>query len=323
MNNSASPLKPLKKIAKSLLPERALRLRLRRRWHAMASKHGLTLSFRQDFSELSRGLKVLRIGAHHGIYIPHMSESFDYYFNSVLPVQQGKYSVVDLSGPRYHRLIGFDELPLMFPSHSEPYVTTSQYLDFAGLGEGKVVLDIGAYAGVTSIIFARLVGASGKVFALEADRNNIACAKENILLAARWFDLHNIELIDSAVWSHTGVLEFSTEGAMGSSAVSIVGTGRGPAIKVPCTTIGDFCTSRAITRVDFIKMDIEGAEIEVLKASQDVLSQLKPRLIIEPHYVDGVMSTDRCRDILLGCGYRVDVISQTGLSTPLIEATQR
>jgi FkbM family methyltransferase len=209
----------------------------------------------------------------------------------------------------------------MFPSLSEPYITTSQYLDFAVLGEGKIVLDIGAYAAVTSIIFARLVGASGKVFAFEADIENSICARENIRLAEQWFDLHNIELIESAVWSHSGELDFSTEGTMGSSAISIVGPGRGISIKVPCTTIADFCASRAIDQIDFIKIDIEGGEIEVLKASQDVLTQLKPRMIVEPHYVDGSMSTDRCREILLRCGYRVNLIPQFGSSTPLLEAT--
>jgi FkbM family methyltransferase len=310
----------MKQILKSLVPASAHRKRERQRLLRLARKAGLELSFRQDFTEVTRGQKVLRVAAQHAIYLPHIIDSFDYYFDSVFPVQVSGRLLVDLSGPRYHRLVGFSDIPLMFPSHTEPYVTTDQYLEFANLSEGKIVLDIGAYAAVTSIIFARLVGNSGSVFSFEADKNNIVCASENLRLARKWFNLQNITLVESAVWSHSNGLDFSSEGTMGSSAVSIVGPGRGSLVRVPSTTIEDFCVSRGLDRLDFVKIDIEGGEIEALQASQQILSRLKPRLIIEPHYVAGEMSTDRCRKILDGYGYTTELIPQLGSSTPLIAA---
>jgi len=311
----------MKKIAKPLLPGWIFRVRARHHLSSIAKKYGMTLSFHQDFSELTRGPKVLRIAANQTIYIPGMIESFDLYFDSVVPIQVGNRFIVDLSGPRYHRLIGFDELPLMFPSQSEPFVTTTQYLEFANLTEGQVAFDLGAYAGVASIVFAQRVGKSGAVFAFEADPNNFLCAAENIRLARQWLDVHNITLVESAVWSHREGLEFSTEGTMASSAASIIGRGRGSVIRVASTTIADFCASRGIDKVDFIKMDIEGAEIEVLKASQQILTRLKPRLIVEPHLVESRMSTDPCCEILANCGYKIRLIQQIGFSVPLIEAT--
>src|SRR5207302_1853328 len=113
----------------------------------------------------------------HAIYIPHMIESFDYYINSVVPVREGGKQIVDMSGPRYHRLIGYGDIPFLFPSQTEPYETTREYFEFAGLTEGQTVLDIGAYWGVTSIIFAQLFGPRGQVFAFEADERNCECAK--------------------------------------------------------------------------------------------------------------------------------------------------
>jgi FkbM family methyltransferase len=305
----------------SLLPRWILRAKTKYHLSNMARRYGLTLSFHQDFSDLIRGAKVLRIAANHAIYLPHMIESFDYYFDSVVPIQLDKNLVVDLSGPRYHRLIGFDAFPVMFPSHSEPYVTTAQYLDFANLQEGDVVFDIGAYAAITSIIFARLVGKTGSVFAFEADRQNLLCAHENLRLAAQWLDIANVSLVETAVWSHGEGIEFSNEGTMGSSAVSVVGRGRGDVSRVPSTTIADFCASRRIEKVDFVKIDVEGAEIEVLKPSKEILSRFKPRVIIEPHYVGGASSIERCREMLTSYGYSVRLVNQFGSTTPLIAAS--
>jgi FkbM family methyltransferase len=58
-------------------------------------------------------------------------------------------------------------------------------------------------------------------------------------------------------------------GVGASSAVSIVGVRRGNIVQIPTTTLSAFCKERRIERVDFIKMDIEGAEVEVLESSRE------------------------------------------------------
>ena len=310
----------LKSLIKKFVPERLLERRRNSARKELAAKTGLALIIDRTFFELKRGGKSLRLSSEHWIYLPHMIESFDYYYDSVVPITLGSQSVVDMSTPRYHELIGFDDFPIMFPSHIEPYITTAQYLDFANLREGDVVLDVGAYAAVTSIVFSKLVGQTGRVFAFEADVQNQACADRNIRLAERVWNIRNISLIDKAIWSHSDGIEFSTEGAMGSSAVAITGRGRGHIIKVPSTTLPDFCKTYSIDKIDFIKIDIEGGEIEVLENSKDMLRQFKPKLIVEPHYVNDELSTRRCIEILQEIGYRVTLMEQFGSSTPLIAA---
>lgn len=295
-------------------------MRLRSQRKKLAAKAGLDLMIDRTFFDLRRGLKSLRVSSNHWIYLPHIIESFDYYYDSVVPISLGNQSVVDMSTPRYHDLIGFDEFPLMFPSHIEPYVTTTQYLDFAKLREGDTVLDIGAYAAVTSIIFSELVGIKGTVFAFEADRDNLTCALRNIKMAQRLRGFTNIKLIEKAVWSNSNGIEFSNEGAMGSSAVAITGHGRGPVTNVPSITLSDFCAISAIDKIDFIKIDIEGGEIEVLENSKDVLLRFAPKLIVEPHYVGGELSTERCCKILREIGYQSALIEQFGSAVPLIAA---
>lgn len=284
---------------------------------------GLRLIARDLFYDLERNGTVLRIRRSHAIYLQHMIENFDYYVDSVEPLQIDGQRVVDISGPRYHRLRGFADIPFLFPSHTEPYDTTSEYLDFAGLSEGMVVLDVGAYSGVTSIIFAQLVGPSGHVYAFEADETNYACAKINIEMAERVMGLKNITLMQRAIWSHNDGILFSHEGAMGSSAVAITGGGRGTERIVPSTTLENFFHEKGLNHVDFIKVDIEGGEIAMLESSMEFLGNVQARMIVEPHWVGGEMSTDLCCSLLESAGYETYVRGKVGESEPLIEAVPK
>jgi FkbM family methyltransferase len=309
----------VKKLVKPLIPRSLLALRRRRRVEKQAKQAGLTLVPRDLFFDLQKENLILRIRSAHEIYLQHMIENFDYFVDSVIPLRVDGKLLVDMSGPRYHRLKGFSDLPFLFPSHTEPYRTTTEYLDFAGLSEGKIVLDIGAYAGITSIIFGQLVGATGHVYAFEADPINYECARQNLEMASRWMNVNNITLIHKAVWSHSQGVLFSQEGAMGSSAVAITGGGRGDEIRIPSTTLAEFCVESGLHRVDFIKVDIEGGEIQLLENSTEFLSRTKPRMIVEPHMVAGTISTQRCREFMERAGYRVNVRAQVGESAPLIE----
>jgi FkbM family methyltransferase len=309
----------VKNLVKPLIPRSLLVSRGRQRVEKLAQQAGLMLVRRDLFFDLQKGRTTLRIRSAHEIYLQHMIENFDYFVDSVIPLQVDGKLLVDMSGPRYHRLKGFSDLPFLFPSHTEPYETTAEYLDFAGLSEGKIVLDIGAYAGITSIVFGQLVGATGHVYAFEADPINYECARENLELASRWMNVNNITLIHKAVWSHSQGVLFSQEGAMGSSAVAITGGGRGDEIIIPSTTLAEFCVESKLDQIDFIKVDIEGGEIQLLDNSTEFLSRTKPRLIIEPHMVDGTLSTQRCREFMERAGYRVNVRAQGGELAPLIE----
>ena len=313
-------LRPFTKLLRPLIPAPVLELRRMLRLKEHAAQKGLKLIQHDLFFDLRRGDIVLRIRNSHQVYLTHMIDNFDYYVDSVIPLHMDETTIVDMSGPRYHRLRGFGDVPFLFPSHTEPYDTTAEYLDFASLKEGDIVLDIGAYSAVTSIIFAKLVGARGRVYAFEADETNYECAQINIEMAARVLGLKNICLIHKAVWSNNDGLLFSNEGAMGSSAVSITGGNRGLERVVPSVLLQDFFAEHELDHVDFAKVDIEGGEIEVLGASAKFLKSVNARLIVEPHFVGGAMSTTQCCQLLQSAGYKVQVRKKVGESEPLIEA---
>ena len=261
--------------------------------------------------EVTKGRKKIIVSTRHMIYIRDIVMQFDYYFNSVMPVD----NVVDYSTPHAHKVEGFDLFPVVFPSFSEPILTTAQYTDFANLQPGQVVIDLGAYSGLTSIVFAEKVGCDGLVIAVEADEENYECAEKNLVSYYVRSGI-NIRLVHGAAWSHSKGIEFSCEQNMGSSAVDIVG-GRGRVVKVPSFTLTDI--TNGLRRVDFVKIDIEGAESEVVK-DWEFFNRYNPKMIIETH---GKGTDEAVQSTLESYGYTVRHIVQEGVRFPLLECERK
>lgn len=272
-----------------------------------------------------RSEKIIRLSVENALYVPLVVESFDYFFDSVEPVllyRKGQsVKLVDFSTPRLHWVTDFDDFPVLFSSLAEPFVTTQQYLDFAQLQMGDVVFDLGAYSALSSIAFAKGVGPSGKVIAVEPDPLNSWTASANITRQATSTGVRNIDLVQAAVAARTGMLRFSSEGAMGSAAAAIVGNHRGKVIEVEALSLQSLADRAGRGRVDFIKMDIEGAELDVILNSREFLDHYRPKLMIEPHFIDGALTSAPIINCLENIGYDCRVIKQMGLlSLPLISA---
>ncbi|MFL6796334.1 MAG: FkbM family methyltransferase [Xanthobacteraceae bacterium] len=140
---------------------------------------------------------------------------------------------------------------------------------------GDYVIDCGACFGGTSLNFADMVGPRGRVYSFEFLPENLHVfhhnLHENINL------LHRISLAVNPVWSQSGL------------TMSIVGSGPGAQVhvadvdgaqKVQSAKIDDFVTMNGLPKVNFIKMDIEGAEIEALKGAMGTIERHRPKLAI-------------------------------------------
>jgi FkbM family methyltransferase len=282
----------------------------------LANKHGVRLDIRRDFIDVVSGDRVVRISHRHQVYLTDVTSEFDFYHSAVEPILIDGVRVVDYSTPRYHDVLGFDLHPVLFPSLAEPIVTTEQYLDFGQLLAGAIVLDLGAYSGLTSILFDA-VGKAGRVIAIDADRENVACIRKNVSLYQRVTG-RSIEVLHGAVWDSEGELEFSSEGNMGSSAAAIVGGDRGNVVSVRSYTLNSIAQLYALDRVDFIKCDIEGAEAVIFN-QPEFFARFKPRIIVEVHPVDGKLTSEACRRSLAEYGYECREVPQPGASLPLLE----
>ena len=293
-----------------------------------AARRGVRVREMGDAIDIVRpaDLQIIRIAKANALYLPLVTESFSYFFGSARPVRirtrQGLHDLVDFSTPRLHQINGFDDFPVLCPSLTEPFITTEQYLQFAQLSEGQVALDLGAYSALSSIAFSKAVGRAGKVVALEPDPLNVFAAEANIAEHRRVNGLDNIVLLTAAAAAEgPRRLQFSSEGAMGSALTSITGRHRGDAVEVKAVTLQDVADKINLKRVDFIKVDIEGSEVPVLLGSEKFLRHFRPRLIIEPHFIDGKLTADAVISFLTSIGFHCKVITQTGLlSLPLITA---
>jgi FkbM family methyltransferase len=125
---------------------------------------------------------------------------------------------------------------------------------------GDVVVDAGAGNGMEVVTFSRLVGPSGRVIAIEAHPDSFAALR---LLCAR-NGLRNVELINAALASESGIVRISDhDDPLLNATVGNMQRG----IPVPATTLDEIFVRRGINHADFLKMNIEGAEVDALRGS--------------------------------------------------------
>lgn len=133
---------------------------------------------------------------------------------------------------------------------------------------GGVVVDVGAYLGVFTLVAARLVGDNGKVLALEVDPRSLPFLKQNI--DQNGF-VGRTQIIEVAASDTCGTaVFFLNEG--GGSASSLVRPRSGyQKIQVPTARLDDLTAN--LPRVDVMKIDVEGAEVRVLRGAKRLLSR--------------------------------------------------
>ena len=155
--------------------------------------------------------------------------------------------------------------------------------------EGDVVIDIGAHIGRYTIIGAKRVGTNGKVVAIEANPSNFEMLNRNIKLN----QLTNIISLNNAVYSKETKIKLYLPGEeLGHTIYNTVMSDRAKNedkfVEVSANTLDYFLQLKGITDVNWIKIDVEGAEFEVLKGATNVLSKSKDiALLIEIHNLSG------------------------------------
>jgi FkbM family methyltransferase len=165
---------------------------------------------------------------------------------------------------------------------------------------GDVVLDVGGCWGDTALYFAHLVGPAGRVYTFEFDPDNLAIMRVNLALnpqlAAR------IEIVEKALWEVSGqTLQF----ALGGRTTTLLPDGREPRLSAETMTLDDFVDTAGLDRVDFVKMDVEGSEVKVLKGGAATLTSYAPKLALAayhreddlvelPRAIDGLDRAYRC-----------------------------
>jgi FkbM family methyltransferase len=156
--------------------------------------------------------------------------------------------------------------------------------------EGDVVIDIGAHIGRYTIIASKRVGANGKVIAIEADPSNFEMLNRNVQLNR----LENITTLNYAAFSKETKLKlylpagdiFTKYNTIMSNWVWVKPEDK--YVEINANTLDNLLQQIGIKQVNWIKIDVEGAEFEVLKGATSILSKSKDiALLIEVHNLHG------------------------------------
>lgn len=261
------------------------------------------------------------IATRHERYRETMVRDFEHYFGAVESEFRDGVDVVDYSAPKLHRMMmrRMDDgksyvgaMRVMVPSFAEPYEVVANYGRILEPRHSDVAWDLGAYVGLCAVMLAPRVS---RVVAVEPDTGNLACLLLNL---RRWFHVGgNVTVIPAAVARTLGCVPFAGDCSCGSTFAEL--RGELSDLTVPALSLEDVATATATTPT-LIKMDIEGAELDVLTGAKDFLLRHRPRMLIEPHRIHGTFNTDALLDVLHAYGYACDLRRQPGLSTPLIYA---
>jgi len=174
--------------------------------------------------------------------------------------------------------------------------------------KGDIVLDLGANIGYFTLIFAKLVGETGKVFAFEPDPGNFSLLEKNVKIN----NYQNVTLIQKAVSNKTG-----------KAKLYVWGNPTGPKIydspashqyiEIESISLDDYFKNYK-GKIDFIKMDIEGAEGGAIQGMTSLLQKNKNIKIISEFWPDGLkefgVEPEAHLKLLVGQGFKLYNLNQ-------------
>jgi FkbM family methyltransferase len=162
---------------------------------------------------------------------------------------------------------------------------------------GSVIIDIGAHIGLFSVIASQVTGKTGKVYAFEPAPSTYGLLQKTLRIN------HNesvIETFQKAVGRGKGKITFFiSDGAAdnGNSLVNYKDDRPLHGIEVDVTSVDVFVKEKKLNRLDFIKIDVEGAEYDTLRGAAETLQSLRPVCIVAIHPEPIMAKGDRLEDI--------------------------
>ncbi len=144
----------------------------------------------------------------------------------------------------------------------------------AEIEPGTVIYDIGANVGYFSLLAAVLTGKEGKVFAFEPLPRNIEFLRKHIALNK----MEQISVIEAAVSDHSGEAYFDLGASSAMGHLSEAGEMR---VRMVC--LDEMLNKGDLLPPDYIKLDVEGAEYEVLLGARHLLETHRPVIFLDTH----------------------------------------
>lgn len=193
----------------------------------------------------------------------------------------------------------------------EMNVLLKSYLKNYQLKSGDYVVDAGAYIGAFAVYAAKVVGDKGKVIAFEPDPDSYEKLQANVKLN----DLKNIIVVKKGLWSQSTKLNFYNDQGDGSSFIYDE-NGRKKPIRVDVVRLDEELKSLGIKKINFIKMDIEGAELEAIQSLKEWLKNQDIHLSIASyHLINNEPTSVKLEKMLKGFGFKVQTSRTVHITT--------
>lgn len=170
--------------------------------------------------------------------------------------------------------------------------------------KGKTVYDVGGHIGLISMFFARTVGETGNVVTFEPNHQSYNAILDHINLNG----FTNVRVIQMGLGSQRETLKFvAPDSDPGRGTASLDGQKRylerkdARVFSIEVDTMDNQLAVNNLPKPDFVKIDVEGLEINVLRGMTQTISSYRPRMLIELHGI----SEREVVEFLLSYHYRV------------------
>ena len=179
------------------------------------------------------------------------------------------------------------------------------------IGQGSIVIDIGANIGYYTLLFAKQVGASGRVFAFEPEPNNFALLGRNVAINR----YRNVILVNQAVSDYSGKIRlFINEKQRGDHRIYDSHDDR-EFVEVNSIRLDDYLGGFD-KKVRFIKMDIQGAEYHAVKGMTSLL-QRNPGVVVMTEFSPALLllsgvAPSAYLELLLDIGFTIYQFDKAG-----------
>lgn len=182
---------------------------------------------------------------------------------------------------------------------------------FVSKNNAPLIIDCGSNIGL-SVIYFKQQYPSAKIIAFEADPQICATLSHNI----KEFNLTDVEIHAKAIWTKDGFIEFQTEGGA-SGMITQDKSSDENTIRIPSVRLKSLLEQFDI--IDFLKIDIEGAEYDVIKDCADKLHKAQ-NIFIEYHSMeDKTQQLGELLNILKFSGFRYHITEAFTSKHPFIE----
>ncbi len=249
----------------------------------------------------------MRLGLDSFYLIPITLECFSQAFDDIVATSLNRREILDFSRPGRHTY-KLHNLTLSFPNMPEDDGIAA-YTHKYRPATGDLVFDVGAHAGFTTCVFASMVGPSGRVIAFEPDCSSCAYLEHNV----QDLGFENVTIVPRAMDALSGRAAFNADGTMGAGLVT-TSLYSFTAHHVVVETISLKDAAHEFGVPQFIKMDIEGAEVGIVKASETFLRENAVELAFDSYHKmrDGRYTRSSLEPMLKSFGYQVSSSSEFG-----------